>query len=256
MISRVTDELARVDEAYADLALARLYDAECPWHPQDDFYLALDLQAASVLDVGCGTGSRLVRAREVGHRGDLVGVDPAEGMLSVARGKTEQVRWVRGDAQTVDLGRRFALITMTGHAFQVLLDDAAVRAALSTFHRHLEPGARLAFETRNPAAKGWESWVAEQSRRVIQGPDGAEYEVWVDDPSTHGFDLISFTSVVRPRRAGPVRCGRSTLRFIDAEHLRALLTEAGFTVEGWYGDWDRREVDATSPEIVVVARSR
>ena len=126
-------EVAQVDEGYADFRLARLYDAESPWHPQDDFYLSLDMQAGSVLDVGCGTGTRLVRARQVGHPGQLVGVDPAPGMLAVARAKSDQVEWIHGDAQTLSLGRRFDLATMTGHAFQVLLDDEAVRAALRTF---------------------------------------------------------------------------------------------------------------------------
>lgn len=84
--------MTQVDEGYADVRLARLYDAECPRHAQDDFYLALDLQAESVLDVGCGTGTRLTRAREVGHTGSLVGVDPAPGMLTVARGKTGRVQ--------------------------------------------------------------------------------------------------------------------------------------------------------------------
>ena len=41
----MTESVVHVDEGYADLSLARLYDAECPWHPQDDFYLALDLAA-------------------------------------------------------------------------------------------------------------------------------------------------------------------------------------------------------------------
>lgn len=39
----MTQPVVPVDEGYADPGLARLYDAECPWHPQDDFYLALDL---------------------------------------------------------------------------------------------------------------------------------------------------------------------------------------------------------------------
>ncbi len=255
MISGVTDGLTRVDVGYAEHRLAQLYDAECPWHPQDDFYLALDLRAASVLDVGCGTGTRLAQARAVGHEGDLVGVDPALGMLTVARGKTDRVRWIHGDAQTMDVGRRFALVTMTGHAFQVLLDDDAVRSALRSFHRHLEPGARLAFETRNPSARAWESWVTERSLSVIQGPDGNRYEVWVDDPSAHGHDLVTFTSAVRPLSSGPVWTGASTLRFIDGDHLRALIVESGFAVEGWYGDWDRSDVGPTSPEIIVVARS-
>src|SRR3954453_3853806 len=115
------------DEAYTDAAFVRLYDAENPWHPMDDFYQRLDRAAASVLDVGCGTGTRLARTREIGHRGRLVGVDPAEAMLAIARRKSSEVEWGRGDAQSLDLADRFGLVTMTGHAFQLLLDDAAVR---------------------------------------------------------------------------------------------------------------------------------
>lgn len=64
----------------------------------------------------------------------------------------------------MDLDRRFDLVTMTGHAFQVLLDDESVRAALLNFHRHLAPDGLSAFESRNPQARAWESWVAEQFR--------------------------------------------------------------------------------------------
>ncbi len=223
--------------------------------PQDDFYLSLDMQAGSVLDVGCGTGTRLVRARQVGHPGQLVGVDPAPGMLAVARAKSDQVEWIHGDAQTLSLGRRFDLVTMTGHAFQVLLDDEAVRAALRTFHRHLTPSGLLAFETRNPPARAWESWTAARTRRAIEAPDGEPYEVWVDDAYLHGRDLVTFVSTVRSLRTGQERTSTSTLRFIDPGQLRDLVERAGFQVVGWSGDWDRTEVTSTSPEVIVEARS-
>lgn len=242
-----------VDPAYADVAQATLYDAECPWHPQDDFYLALDLAAASVLDVGCGTGTRLVRAREVGHRGRLVGVDPGKGMLAVARAKTDRVEWVYGDAQSFDLDAGFGLITMTGHAFQVLLDDAAVSAALANFHRHLAPDGLLAFETRNPSARAWESWVASSSRSEIEGPDGTPYEVWVDNSVVQG-NLVTFDAARRSVRTGDVLTSTSTLRFIGPDPLRDMLAAAGFAIEGWYGDWDRSPVTAASPELIVLAR--
>jgi SAM-dependent methyltransferase len=245
----------RLDEAYTDVEFVRLYDAENPWHPMDDFYQRLDLAAASVLDVGCGTGTRLARTREVGHRGRLVGVDPAEAMLAVARAKSQGVDWIRGDAQSLDLGERFALMTMTGHAFQLLLDDDAVRAALASFRRHLEPRGLLAFETRNPAARPWQAWTREETLLVIEAPDGEPYESWVEDPVTRDGDLVMFTGVVRSLRTGRRRTTASTLRFVDPGHLRKLLGEAGFTVEARFGDWDSSPVTPSSPEVVVLART-
>ncbi|MDP3890285.1 trans-aconitate 2-methyltransferase [Nocardioides sp.] len=250
----MSSPVTQPDEGFANPRLAELYDAECPWHPQDDFYLALDLQAASVLDVGCGTGTRLTAAREAGHTGDLVGVDPAPAMLSIAHSKTDRVEWVHGDAQSLDLERTFELVTMTGHAFQVLLDDTAVRAALARFHRHLTPGGLLAFETRNPAARSWEGWRRDTTQQVVANPRGEEFEVWVDDPVTHGEDLVTFQALTRELATGERLPSSSTLRFIDPEHLRALLEEQGFDIEGWYGDWDRGPVTSTSLEVIVLAR--
>jgi SAM-dependent methyltransferase len=60
-----------VDRLYADPSLAASYDLFCPWDPRGDFgfYLPLVMEAASVLDVGCGTGMLLRRARAEGHAG-------------------------------------------------------------------------------------------------------------------------------------------------------------------------------------------
>jgi SAM-dependent methyltransferase len=243
-----------VDEAYTDAEFARLYDAENPWHAMDDFYQRLDFAAASVVDVGCGTGTRLACTREGGHRGELVGVDPAEAMLAVARAKSQAVDWIRADAQTLDLGERFALVTMTGHAFQLLLDDAAIRAALASFRRSLEPGGLLAFETRNPAARSWRSWTREETRLAIAAPDGEPYESWVERAVAHDTDLVTFTGVIHSLRTGRERTTRNALRFVDPAHLRDLLAQTGFTVEGWFGDWNSTPLTASSPEVIVVAR--
>src|SRR5690349_2268062 len=94
------------------------------------------MAAPRVLDVGCGTGELLRLARERGHVGHLLGVDPAAAMLDVARVRTD-VEWVLGDVHAI--AGEFDLVVMTGNAFQVLLSDDEVRAFLSTVRSVLAP---------------------------------------------------------------------------------------------------------------------
>src|SRR6185436_15499862 len=117
-----------VDRLFAEPVLAVLYDDFCALSERGDFtfYLPLVMSAASVLDVGCGTGALLRRARKRGHSGRLVGVDPAAAMLDVARARLD-VEWVEGSVADVD--GPFDLVVMSGHAFQVFVTDDEVRDA-------------------------------------------------------------------------------------------------------------------------------
>jgi SAM-dependent methyltransferase len=246
------DPEAVVDPAYSDPRLAALYDTMNPWGPDDDYYLALIRTARSVLDLGCGTGQLLRRAAADGHPGVLVGVDPAEAMLAQAKREADTVDWRLDDARTVDIGHRFDLVIMTGHAFQELLTDEDVRMVLSNVRRHLRPGGRFAFETRNPAYRAWERWAAERSATHV-GPDGQRVEVEFSPSRTIDPDLVEFSATVRFADASDPLASASTIRFIDPERLRTLLEEEGFHIDGWYGDWDRTPVTDSSPEVIVVA---
>lgn len=130
------------------------------------FYLPYVMSASSVLDVGCGTGELLHRAREAGHPGRLCGLDPAEAMLAEARRRNPDVEWVLGEPETTCLHSEFELVVMTGHAFQVFVEDQQLRSALAAIRAALTPGGRFAFETRNPAARAWERWVPENEEEL------------------------------------------------------------------------------------------
>jgi ubiquinone/menaquinone biosynthesis C-methylase UbiE len=115
---------------YPDEEAAGLYDLLNPWGRSDDFYLALAMEAKSVLDVGCGTGALLHRARDAGHAGRLCGVDPDKARLNVARLR-EDVEWVSGTAASMKFAREFELALMTGDAFQALVSDEDIRDSLA-----------------------------------------------------------------------------------------------------------------------------
>ncbi len=147
---------------YHRAQIAEIYDLANPRAPDIDSYLSLaGLHPRSVLDLGCGTGTLCCALAECGHR--VTGVDPAAAMLAVARSKphADQVEWVESSAQSYRAHRRFDLIVMTGHVFQVLLTDADALAVLETMGAHLKERGTVAFETRNPRV----DWAGERAGR-------------------------------------------------------------------------------------------
>jgi ubiquinone/menaquinone biosynthesis C-methylase UbiE len=234
---------------YTDPRLAVLYDQLNPWAADSDFYLELVMSARSVLDVGCGTGTVLKRARAAGHTGRLVGLDPAAAMLDQAR-VCADVEWILGDLGTVSFDREFELVIMTGHVFQVFLTDDDIAAALTAVRAALADGGRFAFETLNPRLRPWEGWTG--AAEVI-APDGAIVRAANTTPRMTGGGIVevvgSFTS---PGWEREVRCP-SRLRFVDVDELDAFLSEAGLSVVERYGDWDRRPFTGEQLEIITIA---
>ena len=159
---------------FSDADAAALYDQLNPWdpdrRPEDGFYFPFVMSAESVLDVGCGTGAMLHLARDRGHRGRLVGLDPDRAALDRARRRAD-VEWVEGTAAEAKSGADFDLATMTGHAFQDLVTDHDVRTSLAAIYGALRPGGRFVFETRHPQARAWEQWTPSNPDDVAEVVD-------------------------------------------------------------------------------------
>ncbi|MGW2649464.1 class I SAM-dependent methyltransferase [Streptomyces sp. NPDC001393] len=241
-----------VDRSFADLSLARLYDALNPWDAGDDFYLDLAMSARSVLDVGCGTGRLLARAHENGHPGRLTGLEPAAAMLVQARRRAPAVEWALGDLRSHSWNGAYDLVLMTGHAFQTLVSDEDVRCALAAVRAALAPGGRFVFETRNPAGMPWTAWTPDRVRQVTDA-DGRLVRVWhqVEEPVTG--DRVTFTETFEGEPWETPRVSRSTLRFLGPEALSAFLAQAGLRVTEQYGDFGRGRLTRQSPEILTTA---
>jgi SAM-dependent methyltransferase len=236
-----------VDRHYSEPILAELYDACCEGRPDFAFYLPLVMSAERVLDVGCGTGELLRLARQSGHSGRLCGLDPANAMLDVARRRPD-IEWVLGDPTTVRWSRQFDLVVMTGHAFQVFLEDEELRSSLAAICAALTEGGRFIFETRNPPFRGW--GPGSQSEIIH---NGVVVRMAGDEPQVDG-DLVSFTTTFTSPSWDQPRLSRSTLRFLDRSSLASCLTDAGLAIEEQFGDWDRQPLTEASREIITIAR--
>lgn len=247
-----------LDRHYTDSLLVSVYDIENAGRDDIDFYLglALELGAARVTDLGCGTG---VLAADLAAAGAVVtGVDPAAQMLQLARNRPggERVRWVDGDSSVLEADSA-DLVVMSGHAAQVFLTGDDWAAMLRDVRRALRPGGHLAFEVRDPTAQAWLRWTRSTTSRSYRMPDGGRFQSWVELTGVDG-DLVSFDGhnvlSVAPG-ADPVDLiAPSTLRFRTEAQVTESLVAAGFEVRAVHGNWDRTPPGPTSSELIFIAQ--
>lgn len=236
------------DPVFDEPRLASVYDELDPDCSDLEVYVALahEFGARSVVDIGCGTGSLALLLAEEGL--DVVGVDPAQAMLAVARAKpgASAVRWVRG--LVFDLAPLGAdLATMTGNVAQVFLEDDEWAATLDAAHRVLKPGGRLVFETRRPERQAWLEWNPDDSLSSVDIPGVGVVRSWYEllDVS---LPFVTFRGTIVFEADGSTLTSDSTLRFRSQGQIERSLRDAGFRVE------DVREApDRPGKEFVFLA---
>ncbi|WP_067433630.1 class I SAM-dependent methyltransferase [Nocardioides jensenii] len=250
------------DAAFADPRQAVLYDALDDDRSDLDVYLAIveEVGGDRVIDIGCGTGTLAVLLAAMGRT--VIGVDPADASLDVARAKpnADRVTWVHGDATslvgrngvggpvvdgTLDHAGLLAdVAVMTGNVAQVFVSDDDWSRTLAAVHACLRPGGCFVFETRRPEARAWESW--DLAPTAITLPDGrcAVVERTVTEVA---LPLITFEGSTTID--GEALRSRSTLRFRERDEIERDLAVHGFTVV------DVREApDRPGKEHVFLAR--
>lgn len=233
-----------------DARLVELYDDNNPDGPDHEFYrrLADEISARSVLDVGCGTGiltATFVRSGRV-----VVGIDPSRNMIAYAANRVdgEAVRWILGDSRDIP-DETFDYAVMTGNVAQHIPDGDWERT-LADINGAVRDNGVLAFESRNPKARAWEVWAAEDptSRNTVRGP----VREWTEASETApGRVLLVSHNLFEA--SGHHVIERLTLAFRDRQIIEQQLSDAGFVVDGVWSDWNRTPCTDNSPMMVFEA---
>lgn len=240
---------------FNDPRLVEVYDAECPWGPDDDFFLGAvnEVPGSRVLDLGCGTGRLTIAVAAAGHT--VTGVDPARASLDAARRKpgADRVTWVEGSTEVLP-DAAFDTAVMTSHVAQFFVTDEEWAAALADLARAVVPGGRLIFDTRDPADRAWERWNPVDHLREVPVRAGVvTIRTEVTEVTAEGRVTFTRHSTFPD---GTELDSEATLRWRPEHLVRSTLAEVGFDVEHVYGGWHREPVGSGAGEFVVVARRR
>ena len=229
---------------------ARLYDRLFPGgEPAVDFYRAeADRQGGSVLELGCGTGRKLVPIASDGH--PCTGLELSPDMLAEARSKADaralEVEWVRGDMRDFDLGRTFDLVFIAGNSLLHLHETDDLLSCLRSVRGHLAPGARFVFDVFNPSVRMLaDADGVRRTRDALSFVDPDRGDVRVDVAETYdaAAQVIRGTWHLSTDLEPDFVVAPLELRSIFPQELPLLLTLGGLRLVERHGDWSGRPFD-------------
>lgn len=150
MTDTVSQEMLEAARGYEALFVPALFAQWC-----DPVLAAAGMAAGQdVLDIACGTGVLARAARAVAGPGARVtGVDPAPGMIGVARARAPEIEWLEGSAEALPV-EDAAFDRVVSQFGMMFFQDRA--AAAREMARVLRSGGRLAIAVwdsvlQNPA---------------------------------------------------------------------------------------------------------
>ncbi len=241
---------------------ARLYDRLFPGgEPAVDFYRAgADRLGGRVLELGCGTGHKLIPIASDGH--PCVGLDFSQDMLAEARDKADgrgvAVEWVHGDMRDFDVGRTFDFVFIAGNSLLHLHEAEDLVSCFRSVRRHLAPGARFAFDVFNPSLRLLAEAVGtRRTRESLSCTDPDRGEVSVDVTETYdaraqvtrGTWHLSTDSepefIVLPLE----------IRSIFPQELPLLLSLGGLRLIDRFGDWSGGSFTGAEPLQLCICES-
>jgi SAM-dependent methyltransferase len=161
------------------------------WH---DRFIGMLHAGASVLDLGCGSGTPVAR-RMVAQGLKVTGVDASPTLISLCRARLPDHEWIVGDMRSLALGRTFAGVLAWDSFFHLGYDDQR-KMIDDVFVAHAGPRAVLMFNAGPRQGEAIGNYRGDPLYHASLDP--AEYAKLLD---RIGFDIVAH-AVEDPQAGG------------------------------------------------------
>lgn len=236
---------------YDDPEVAQFYGLANQKRPDLIFCQKLAKTASFILDIGCGTGEFAI---SIAEGKTVYATDPALPMLNLAKEKTgaEKVNWIETGAEQIDLGKKFDLIVMTGHTFQVFLDSSAQLSVLQTVAKHLKENGIFIFDSRNPDFPENKERRRNEKRGVHEHIQLGKIECWNSSQYNERSQILTYQNGYKVLGSQKEFSAEAKIKYTHFQELENLIHDAGLMVNKCLGDWNGSEFSPQSREIIPI----
>lgn len=226
------------DSQFYSGIVAELYEDLVPPNERGYYEVArrfIEESGQPALELFCGTGRPSLEFVAAGL--DVEGLDASADMLARYRSNAEArgltARLHCQEVQALSLPRRFRTIYAAEVSFQVVIEEAHVRAALQRFREHLEPGGSLWLPLHLPSVAPERIGRWGTIRKAVRDSDGAALRCLgfsTHDEERQVLDTLLRYEVEQAGELVDTEERRWRLRWYTQDQFRALLEEAGFAL--------------------------
>ena len=240
--------------------------------PKDiDFFIAYSKKAEGrTLELGCGTGRVLIPTAISGCK--ITGLDVSPYMLKRCRDKLgrqpkkvqERVRLVQGDMTSFQTGEMYQLVTIPFRPFQHLISVEEQRACLECIYRHLASDGLIILDIFHPnplrLVPNTKYTTEIEDIPETELPDGRKLRrtnratSFHRDQQYNDIEIIYY--ITHPNGKTQRLVQSFPMRYFYRYEMEHLLRLCGFGIVSLYGDFDKSEFSADSPEMIFIAEKK
>jgi SAM-dependent methyltransferase len=194
-------------------------------------------QITTVLDVGCGTGSHLLKLIHYGYIGE--GIDLNTEMVQIANTELHG-RASQADMRTFNLNRKYDAVVSMFAVFNHNIEVSDARSTLVQCKSHLNEEGVLILDLYNPQSSGQKEATLDGVTKIMKWQLNQETQIC---ESTVSF--IENNQAVEEK---------FPLRVYSIAQITELLKEAGFKRIEFYDNYTFSQGSASSKNLIVVAK--
>ncbi|MHB0998038.1 MAG: class I SAM-dependent DNA methyltransferase [Armatimonadota bacterium] len=206
----------------------------------------------NILEIGCGIGRVITSLGNLGH--SCTGIDASQQMVDYARIQNPELKLIKADMRSFDIGEKFDVVICVGSTFTYNLSNADLHSTLSNFRKHCYDGGLLILGMLNA------------SRFLASEAFNERVEIRVDEGDFHANAISRHLLDRRNQSFRRIRTwkieGYNDLVVDDAEfrlffplELEDYLTDHNFSVIGMWDNKDIKDSDLSGRRLYIAARA-
>jgi len=174
-----------------------------------------------LLDAACGTGGHVQFLKKYFN---ITGLDLDKDMLKIAREKSPDVKFMRGDMRNFQINRQFDVIVCLFSAIAHVKTYAGLKKTLRNFFRHLKPGGVMIVEPfENP-----KTFILNQSHAAYVNKPGLKLARICVTKKRGSIAAFDFHFLVADKTRIRYFVDRQDLGLFDTKKVLSIMKNVGF----------------------------